>query len=77
MPIKRQVSENLESFHCRLPKPIKDRLMIESQSRGISAAMVVTELVEFNLLGKKKPSVTFNEHDADQVDLEGWLARNA
>ena len=51
--------------------------MIESQSRGISAAMVVTELVEFNLLGKKKPSVNFNEHDADQVDLEGWLARNA
>jgi len=51
--------------------------MIESRSRGISAAMVVTELVEFNLLGKKKQPVNFNEHDANQVDLEGWLARNA
>lgn len=51
--------------------------MIESQSRGISAAMVVTELVEINLLGAKKSPVSFNEHDADQVDLEGWLARNA
>ena len=77
MPIKRQVSENLESFHCRLPKPIKDRLMIESRSRGISAAMVVTELVEFNLLGKVKPQVQYQEIDSDQVDLEGWLARNA
>ena len=77
MPIKRQVSENLESFHCRLPKQIKDRLMIESRSRGISAAMVVTELVELNLLGKVKPQVQFQEHDENQVDLEGWLARNA
>lgn len=51
--------------------------MIESRSRGISAAMVVTELVETTLLGAKKPPVNFNEHDANQVDLEGWLARNA
>lgn len=51
--------------------------MIESRSRGISAAMVVTELVEFNLLGKAKPQVQFQEIDSDQVDLEGWLARNA
>lgn len=79
MPIKRQVSENLTAFHCRLPRPIKDRLMNEAQSQGISAAMVLTDLIE-NHLGKPRPTlapVPFQEHDENQIDVIDWLERNA
>ena len=78
MPTKRQVSENLTAFHCRLPRPVKARLMNEAQSRGISAAMVLTDLIENNLNRPQNAApVQYQEHDENQVDLENWLARNA
>jgi hypothetical protein len=78
MPIKRQVSENLTAFHCRLPRPIKDRLMNEAQNQGISAAMVLTDLIE-NYLGRPQPTpqVQYQEHEENQIDVIDWLERNA
>jgi hypothetical protein len=78
MPNKRQVSENLAAFHCRLPRPVKDRLMNEARSRGESAAMVLVELID-NYLGKPQPAprVDYQEHDENQIDVIDWLERNA
>lgn len=78
MPNKRQVSENLAAFHCRLPRPVKDRLMNEARSRGKSAAMVLVELID-NYLGKPGPTVApvpYQEHE-EQIDVIDWLERNA
>ena len=79
MPNKRQVSENLAAFHCRLPRPVKDRLMNEARSRGESAAMVLVELID-NYLGKPGASISpvqYQEHDDNQIDVIDWLKRNA
>lgn len=77
MPNKRQVSENLAAFHCRLPRPVKDRLMNEARSRGESAAMVLVELID-NYLGRPHQisQVQYQEHD-EQIDVIDWLERNA
>jgi hypothetical protein len=77
MPNKRQVSENLAAFHCRLPRPVKDRLMNEARSRGESAAMVLVELID-NYLGRPQQisQVQYQEHD-EQIDVIDWLERNA
>lgn len=78
MPNKRQVSENLAAFHCRLPRPVKDRLMNEARERGESAAMVLVELIN-NYLGKPQQisQVQYQEHDENQIDVIDWLERNA
>ena len=83
MSTKRQVSENLVPFHCRLPRQIKDGLMSEASKQGISAASLLTKLVEKHMFGEKKdpmkvgkPSVIHQDHDIEdnQVDIENWLA---
>lgn len=77
MPNKRQVSENLAAFHCRLPRPVKDRLMNEARCRGESAAMVLVELID-NHLGRPQSydRVQYQEHD-EQIDVIDWIKRNA
>ena len=76
MSTKRQVSENLVPFHCRLPRQIKDGLMSEASKQGISAASLLTKLVEKHMFGEKKDPVIHQEHDTEdnQVDIENWLA---
>lgn len=76
MSTKRQVSENLVPFHCRLPRQIKDGLMSEASKQGISAASLLTKLVEKHMFGEKKDPVVHQEHDIEdnQVDIENWLA---
>jgi len=78
MSTKRQTSEDLTAFHCRLPRPVKDRLMGEAREQGVSAAMVLTDLID-NYLGKPRPTVApvpYQEHE-EQIDVIDWLERNA
>ena len=52
--------------------------MNEAQTQGISAAMVLTDLIE-NHLGRPQSydRVQYQEHDENQVDVIDWLERNA
>jgi len=52
--------------------------MNEAQNQGISAAMVLTDLIE-NYLGRPQPNpqVHYQEHEENQIDVIDWLERNA
>jgi hypothetical protein len=52
--------------------------MNEAQNQGISAAMVLTDLIE-NYLGRPQPTtqVHYQEHEENQIDVIDWLERNA
>ena len=76
MSTKRQTRNDLTAFHCRLPQPIKNKLMDAAQSHGISAAMVLTDLID-NHLGKPAPAATQAPANDDQLDVIDWLQRNA
>ena len=76
MSTKRQTRNDLTAFHCRLPRPIKDKLMDAAQSRQVSAAMVLTDLIDGHL-GKPAPIATPTSDNDDQLDVIDWLQRNA
>ena len=51
--------------------------MGEAREQGVSAAMVLTDLID-NDLGKPRPSlapVPYQEHE-EQIDVIDWLERN-
>ena len=50
--------------------------MVEASKHGISAASLLTKLVENHMFGEKKEPVIHQEHDIEdnQVDIESWLA---
>jgi hypothetical protein len=53
--------------------------MGEAREQGVSAAMVLTDLID-NYLGKPRSSVApvpYQEHDENQIDVIDWLERNA
>lgn len=76
MSTKRQTRNDLTAFHCRLPQPIKEKLMDASRSNGVSAAMVLTDLID-NHLGKPAPVTPSKPDNEDQLDVIDWLQRNA
>ena len=76
MSTKRQTRNDLTAFHCRLPRPIKDKLMDSAQNQGISAAMVLTDLID-NHLGRPAPVAPQDPANDDQLDVIDWLQRNA
>lgn len=76
MSTKRQTRSDLTAFHCRLPQPIKDKLMDSAQNQGISAAMVLTDLID-NHLGRPAPVAPQDPANDDQLDVIDWLQRNA
>jgi len=76
MSTKRQASQDLTTFHIRLPKAVKARLTDEAKKQGVSAAMVITDLID-NYLGKPKASVAPAPFDDEQTDLEQWLDQHA
>ena len=83
MSRKRQVidsNQKLISFVVRIPEQLKRRLERHSERTGQSQALIVSELVADNIpdeRGITLPKVSFQEHDADQTDLERWLADHA
>ena len=83
MSRKRQVLDNnqkLISFVVRIPEQLKRRLEEHSARVGQSQALIITELVANHIpdgRGVTLPKVPFQEHDADQTDLERWLADHA
>jgi len=83
MSRKRQVLDNnqkLISFVVRIPETLKRRLEEHSARVGQSQALIITDLVANHIpdgRGVTLPKVPYQEHDADQTDLERWLADHA
>ena len=50
--------------------------MDSAQNQGISAAMVLTDLID-NHLGKPAPAAPQAPANDDQLDVIDWLQRNA